>query len=43
MQSIEEELTPFGFINSGVEDEIEVDGSGQTWHIERENSNSDFL
>lgn len=32
MKSIEENLTPFGFINTGLDDDVIVDGSGQVWN-----------
>lgn len=41
IKMIEEEVTPFGFINNGDDEEQYVDGSGQTWHIE--SHKSDFL
>lgn len=44
MQVIEEELTPFGFINTGTEEEKFVDGSGQVWSSQdKEHSNFTFL
>ena len=44
MQVIEEELTPFGFINTGAEEETFVDGSGQKWSTETyRDSNFSFL
>lgn len=44
MQVIEEELTPFGFINTGAEEETFVDGSGQQWSTETDrDSNFTFL
>ena len=33
MREIEEDLTPFGFIESGLENEIIVDDSGQSWNV----------
>ena len=36
MQAIEDELTPFGFINNGDDDVIEIDGSGQIWSFATE-------
>jgi hypothetical protein len=33
MREIEEDLTPFGFIESGLEKEIIVDDSGQSWNV----------
>ena len=32
MKSIEENLTPFGFINNGLDNDVIVDGSGQVWN-----------
>jgi hypothetical protein len=44
MQVIEEELTPFGFINTGTEDQTFVDGDGQVWSSQdKEDSNFTFL
>lgn len=46
MQVIEEELTPFGFINNGIENENFVDASGQVWEtdsINEKQSNFSFL
>jgi hypothetical protein len=44
MQVIEEELTPFGFINTGTEDQTFVDGAGQVWSSQdKEDSNFTFL
>ena len=31
LEQLEAEMTPFGFINSGVEDEYEVDAEGTVW------------
>lgn len=42
MQVIEEELTPFGFINTGIEEEKFVDGSGQMWETESREKDSNF-
>lgn len=42
MQVIEEELTPFGFINTGTEEEKFVDASGQVWETETNGMNSNF-
>jgi hypothetical protein len=42
MQAIEDELTPFGFINTGSEDEIEIDGSGQVWSKQSNAQEFDF-
>jgi hypothetical protein len=45
IKMIEEEVVPFGFINTGLEQEIYQDGSGQVWSIERNEDKSkyDFL
>lgn len=43
MQIIEDELTPFGFINDGQEEEKFVDGSGQVWAAEDNSSKYSFL
>lgn len=43
MQNIEDELTPFGFINDGQEEEKFVDGSGQVWKTEDNSSKYSFL
>lgn len=42
MQAIEDELTPFGFINTGSEEEIEIDGSGQVWSKQSNAQEFDF-
>jgi hypothetical protein len=39
---IEEEITPFGFINNGEEENQLVDVSGQVWQVENYHK-SDFL
>jgi hypothetical protein len=31
MKNLEEEMTPFGFVDDGVVDNIVVDGNGTTW------------
>jgi hypothetical protein len=31
IKSIEEEVLPFGFINTGLEEEVYQDASGQVW------------
>jgi hypothetical protein len=41
IKMIEEEVTPFGFINNGEEDEKFVDSSGQVWY--NESHKTDFL
>ena len=41
IKMIEEEVTPFGFINNGDDEEQYVDGAGQVWHTETHKS--DFL
>jgi hypothetical protein len=35
---IEEEVTPFGFINTGEEENQFVDTSGQVWNLETHKS-----
>lgn len=42
MQVIEEELTPFGFINNGIEEEKFVDGTGQLWESDSIDQSSKF-
>lgn len=39
MKMIEDELTPFGFINSGHEEDVIIDGAGQIWTHSGESSN----
>jgi len=41
IKMIEEEVTPFGFINTGEDEKSFVDASGQTWY--EESHKSDFL
>lgn len=41
IRMIEDEVTPFGFINNGEEDEKFVDSSGQVWY--NETHKTDFL
>ena len=41
IKMIEDEVTPFGFINNGEEDEKFVDSSGQVWY--NESHKTDFL
>jgi hypothetical protein len=41
IKMIEDEVTPFGIINNGHEEESYVDGSGQMWEVE--NQKSGFL
>lgn len=41
IKMIEEEVTPFGFINTGEDENSFVDASGQTWY--EESHKSDFL
>jgi hypothetical protein len=45
IKMIEEEVVPFGFINTGLEQEVYQDSSGQVWSIERNEDKSkyDFL
>jgi hypothetical protein len=45
IKMIEEEVVPFGFINTGLEQETYQDGSGQVWSVERSEDSSkyDFL
>ena len=33
MREIEEELTPFGIVNTGMEVETFVDSAGQMWSV----------
>ena len=33
LEQLEEEMTPFGFINSGQEPNTEVDSEGNVWHV----------
>ena len=33
INELEEEIVPFGFINDGFEDNIEVDKQGNAWYI----------
>ena len=41
---IEEEVTPFGFINNGIDNEKTfVDSTGQIWQENEEYSKSSFL
>jgi hypothetical protein len=42
IKMIEEEVTPFGFINNGEDENVFVDGSGQKW-VEGNSYKSDFL
>ena len=42
IKMIEDEVTPFGFINNGEDDNFEVDKSGQVW-VEEKTYKSDFL
>jgi len=42
IKMIEEEVTPFGFINNGEEQDQLVDAGGQVWHVENYRK-SDFL
>ena len=42
IKMIEDEITPFGFINNGEDDNFEVDKSGQVW-VEEKTYKSDFL
>lgn len=42
IQMIEEEITPFGIINTGIEETVYVDGSGQVWE-EQKSQKYDFL
>ena len=42
IKMIEEEVTPFGFINNGEEENQMVDASGQVWQVENYHK-SDFL
>jgi hypothetical protein len=42
IKMIEDEVTPFGFINNGEDDNFEVDKSGQVW-FEEKTYKSDFL
>jgi hypothetical protein len=39
---IEEEVTPFGFINNGEEQNQLIDAGGQVWQVENYHK-SDFL
>ena len=36
MKAIEDEVTPFGIINDGHDEDRIVDGSGQLWEIDRD-------
>jgi hypothetical protein len=42
IEMIEQEITPFGIINDGTEENIYVDGSGQVWE-EQKSQKYDFL
>jgi hypothetical protein len=45
IKSIEEEVLPFGFINTGLEEEVYQDASGQVWSAPEEDRTPkyDFL
>ena len=42
IKMIEEEVTPFGFINNGDDENQMVDASGQVWQVDSYQK-SDFL
>jgi hypothetical protein len=33
LKEIEEELTPFGFIEAGYDSEVEIDNEGTGWYL----------
>ena len=43
MEQLEQEMTPFGFIDNGIDDEYEVDKDGTVWQKVDDNENSGFL
>jgi hypothetical protein len=43
IEMIENSVVPFGFINTGLEEESYVDDSGQTWEINNNYLKNDFL
>jgi len=43
MKQIEEELTPFGILTSGFEDETFIDNSGDLWTVDRDSDKRGWL
>lgn len=43
MKQIEEELTPFGILTSGLEDETFIDNSGDLWTVDRDSDKRGWL
>lgn len=43
MRQIEEELTPFGILTSGLEDETFIDNSGDLWTVDRDSDKRGWL
>ncbi|NBO69849.1 terminase [bacterium] len=43
MKQIEEELTPFGILSSGLEDETFIDNSGDLWTVDRDSDKRGWL
>jgi len=43
LDQLESEMTPFGFINDGIEDDYEIDAEGTIWHPVDEDKNSGFF